>query len=260
MTFKNIAMNVPGQIRVLGLTTILTVSLLIPSGVRAASDENSEEIALSLATLLRASRAVISDSQSLINDATKGDKGLSGEAVLSRAKQNYEKATNESLDNIDPSTLQGELLKAELEAIVEVMEAAQARINEQGVGFKGFLPAIFARLVTESFRAKKGEVADLKLTAPMDYVRNRANRPDKWELNVIETRFKAADHPKGQHFAEMAQKKGKSAYRLILPEYYKESCLKCHGEPKGERDLTGGKKEGGRLGELGGAISVTLFN
>ena len=29
--------------------------------------------------------------------------------------------------------------------------------------------------------------------------------------------------------------------------------------PKGERDITGGKKEGGQLGELGGAISVLIF-
>ena len=57
----------------------------------------------------------------------------------------------------------------------------------------------------------------------------------------------------------MAMKKGKQAFRLILPEYYKESCLGCHGGPKGERDITGGKKEGGVLGELGGAISVAIY-
>ncbi|MEE8532920.1 MAG: hypothetical protein V3S95_05135 [Alphaproteobacteria bacterium] len=32
-----------------------------------------------------------------------------------------------------------------------------------------------------------------------------------------------------------------------------------HGEPKGERDATGDKKEGGQLGELGGAISVAIY-
>ena len=58
----------------------------------------------------------------------------------------------------------------------------------------------------------------------------------------------------------MADKNGKQAYRLILPEYYKESCLGCHGGSKGELDITGGKKEGGVLGQLGGAISVTIFN
>ena len=58
--------------------------------------------------------------------------------------------------------------------------------------------------------------------------------------------------------AELAKKKGRDAYRLILPEYYKKSCLGCHGGPKGSRDITGGKREGGKEGQLGGAISVTL--
>ena len=51
----------------------------------------------------------------------------------------------------------------------------------------------------------------------------------------------------------------RDAFRLLIPEYYGKSCLGCHGEPKGERDITGGKKEGGRLGELGGAISVSIY-
>ncbi len=51
----------------------------------------------------------------------------------------------------------------------------------------------------------------------MNYVRNRANRPDKWENDVIENQFKSGSHPKGQHVAAMAEKKGKQAFRLILP-------------------------------------------
>ncbi len=47
---------------------------------------------------------------------------------------------------------------------------------------------------------------------------------------------------------------------MMVPEYYKQSCLACHGEPKGKRDITGGRKEGGKLGELGGAISVVIFH
>ena len=64
---------------------------------------------------------------------------------------------------------------------------------------------------------------------------------------------------KGKAFSEQASVDGKGAFRFILPEYYGESCLSCHGTPKGERDITGGKKEGGVLGELGGAISLIIF-
>lgn len=241
------------------VTIAFTLAVVVGTGSVATAGKSNEEIALGMATLLRSARAVISKNQKLINDESKGDKGLTGEFVLETAKKSFQEKTGVDVDSLDPSTLEGELLLAEMESVVEVMDEAQEMINEKGVGFKGFLPAIFARLVTEKFRARKGAVADIKLTAPKVYVRNRANRPDKWEHNVIENQFKSPSHPKGQHVAETADKKGKQAFRLILPEYYKESCLACHGGPKGERDITGGKKEGGTLGELGGAISVVIY-
>ena len=224
--------------------------------VKAATDE---ETALSLATLLRASRAVIGKNQKHINDPNVGDKGLSADAVVKAAKANYEKAAGHSLDSIDAKSAQGKLLQAELQAIIEVMDKAQENINQKGKGLKGFLPAVFARLVTQKFKASAAGAATLKLTAPKSYVRNRANRPDKWESNVIETKFRTAGHPKNQHVTMTGKVKGKDAFRLILPEYYKQGCLACHGEPKGEKDITGGKKEGGKLGEAGGAISVVIF-
>ena len=117
-----------------------------------------------------------------------------------------------------------------LTAITDVMNEAQALINEQGKGFKGFLPAIFARLVATNFNTNMEGKMIIKLTAPKKYVRNRKNRPDKWEDSIIQTKFMAADYTKGQPFAENDTHKGKPAYRYILPEYYKESCLGCHGE------------------------------
>ncbi|NKB60217.1 MAG: DUF3365 domain-containing protein [Alphaproteobacteria bacterium] len=225
-------------------------------GVAADSDET---IAVSLATMLRASRAVISKNQKHINDANIGDKGLSTAVVVAKAKENYKKATGTDVDSIDPASLHGKLIKAQLAAIAKVMDNAQGTINKKGVSLKGFLPAVFARLVAEGFTANVSGQATLKLTAPKSYVRNRSNRPDAWENNVIESMFKSADHPKNKHVAEAANVKGKKAFRVILPEYYGKSCLSCHGGPKGERDITGGKKEGGTLGELGGAISVAIF-
>ena len=90
--------------------------------------------------------------------------------------------------------------------------------------------------------------------------RNRRNRPDAWESKIIEEQFRSASYEKNKPFAERADYKGTEAYRFILPEYYGESCLSCHGQPKGERDITGGMKEGGKLGELGGAISLVILD
>jgi len=46
--------------------------------------------------------------------------------------------------------------------------------------------------------------------------------------------------------------------RVMDPEYASASCLTCHGGPKGERDMSGMKKEGWKEGDLAGAVSVIL--
>jgi hypothetical protein len=231
---------------------VLATSLLIPDIVLAQSQATESQ---ELTILYRAARKVISDNQGHINNAEIGDKGLSGEAVSKKTLENYANASGKKLDIKSLSKAE----TAMLDAVKAVMAENQDLINEQGVGLKGFLPAIFARQVANKFNGNMAGKMSIKLTAPKKYVRNRANRPDKWEHNIIETMFKATDYQKGKAFYENAKVKGKEAFRFILPEYYGESCLKCHGTPKGERDITGGKKEGGVLDELGGAISLVIY-
>jgi len=233
---------------------LVCIALLITPEIPLANEK--DEISQDLTTLFRSARKVISVNQGHINKSDIGDKGLSAQSVSDKAINNYSKARSKAL-NIDSLTL-GQ--KAMLEAVKDVMNENQDLINEKGVGFKGFLPAIFARQVANKFNIKMAGKMKIKLTAPKAYVRNRANRPDKWEHNIIETMFKKSDYKKGESFSENTQVKGKNAYRFILPEYYGPSCLSCHGSPKGERDITGGKKEGGVLNELGGAISLIIYN
>jgi len=243
-------------------TPVMIALLFVPTiGLLAASantDEN-EALALDLATMFRAARKVISVNQGKINDPELGDKGLSAEAVVDMAKANYETATGHPMPEADSASLESQAQAAMFEAISDVMDAAQPLINEQGKGFEGFLPAVFARQVAEGFSEKMEGKLFIKLTAPKAYVRNRRNRPDEWENNVIENKFKTEGWESGKPFAEAGEHKGTPGFRLILPEYYGESCLKCHGSPKGDLDITGGKKEGGVLGELGGAISVVIY-
>jgi len=83
--------------------------------------------------------------------------------------------------------------------------------------------------------------------------------PDAWEEQMIKTKLQSPDWPKSKAVAEEAELNAKKAYRLLIPEYYQASCLACHGEPKGATDITGGKKEGRKLGDLGGAISAAIY-
>jgi hypothetical protein len=224
------------------------------------SDSEKTKICTETATLFRAARAVISENQGLIDDAFKGDKGLSGKVVMDKAREKFQQMTGAPLpeDTAGPA-LAIEARTAMLTSIDEVMEANHDWINEKGKGFKGFLPAVFAKMLADRFTKKMSGRMAVKLTAPKSLVRNRGNRPDEWETKVMDTKFASATYPRGQAFAERATHKKGDAWRLMVPEYYGQSCLKCHGDPKGQRDITGGLMEGGQLDQLGGAISVALF-
>jgi hypothetical protein len=70
--------------------------------------------------------------------------------------------------------------------------------------------------------------------------------------------FSDPRHPKGQAYVRNTTIDGRSVLRMIDPEYAADSCLSCHGVPKGERDITGIKKEGWKEGDFAGAISLVL--
>ncbi len=224
----------------------------------AASEAENEALADLVSTLFRSGRLVISDNQDLINDPAKGDKGLSADKVVAAAKDNYKKLASKALAAPVAGSLSEQAVNAMFASMSEVMTKNQALINEKDKAFKNFIPAVFARQTAETFTAKMKGVITVKLTAPKILVRNRSNRPDEWEHTVIEQQFKKPGYAKGKQVAEMAPYNGKTAYRYMVPEYYGPSCLSCHGDPKGERDITGGLKEGGKLGDLGGAVSVII--
>jgi hypothetical protein len=232
---------------------------LLAGGAPALATTDEEATALNLANLLRAGRAVISAKQELINDSTIGDKGLTGDVVLAETVARFEESTGIDPTAVDPESPMGELFQAQMAAIAEVMTEAQDSINQPGVGFKGFVPAIFARLVTERFKEKVGDRAEIKVTAPEALVRNRKARPDPWESEHIEKQLLSPAWPEGQVFSTVAHSGGREAFRVLVPEYYSAGCLTCHGEPQGEIDVTGYPKEGGKVGDLGGVISITLF-
>lgn len=245
--------------------SIMAAALVaLPLGVfssSAASGGEAEDIATGerLAALLRASRSIVSGHQTLINDPAIGDKGIDGDRLVEEAIALYVERVGEPPVSDTLSESERALAEAQIAAIREVTDEHENEIDTEGVGFKGFIPAVFGRLVNERFADKVGTEARIKVTAPVDLVRNRKARPDDWERNIIESRFLSPDWPKGEAYVEESEFDGRPAFRMLLPEYYSESCLTCHGQPKGEVDVTGYPKEGGSEGDLAGAISITLF-
>jgi hypothetical protein len=243
---------------VLGLAALTAWYFAAPKHGPAQAEDNGM-IADSLAAMLRASMAVIASKQGKINDPAVGDKDLDGKTVLAESVKRYQQETGRDPDAIDAASRHGRLLRAQMDAIVEVMNKNQSMLNAKGIGFKGFIPAVFARLVNVEFGIRAKGEAEIKNTAPPSLVRNREAGPDAWETSIIASKFLSTDWPKGRPFSATVQDKGQSAFRMMVPEYYGQSCLSCHGEPKGQLDITGYPKEGGKLGQLGAAISITLY-
>lgn len=241
------------------LAALLVGCGLALASVVAAGEAEDIEIGNRLAELLRAGRSIVSNYQMLINDPTIGDKGLGSDRFVKEAVSLYTEHMGSDPFEGDLSARDRRLIEAQLEAMREVVDEHQDDLNREGIGFKGFVPAIFARLINEKFATKVGTEARVRVTAPEQLVRNRKSLPDPWENQIIENVFSDPNRPRDAAYMEVTEVDGRPAFRMLMPEYYTDSCLTCHGEPKGQIDVTGYPKEGGKAGDLGGAISIVLF-
>jgi Protein of unknown function (DUF3365) len=242
-----------------GICAALVLALVADMPALSRPAEEDALIAKSLATMLSAGRTVISKNQDRINDPNIGNKGIDGKMVTAEASEIYKKVTQIDPASIDPNSLHGRLIRMQMDSFAEVMDVHQETLNRQGVGFKGFIPAVFSRLVNEAFGRRASGIAEIKVSAPPLLIRNPKMRPDEWETEVIKTKLLSPSWPKGQSYTAAALKDGVQAERTVIPEYYGRSCLSCHGTPQGEIDITGFPKEGVNEGDLGGIISITLY-
>ena len=189
-----------------GICAALVLALVTNAPASSRTAEEDAQTGKSLATMLRSVRIVISKNQDRINDPNIGNKGLDGKAALAEAGAIYQQASGTAPASIDPNSLHGRLIRMQMDSIAEVMEAHQETINRQGVGFKGFIPAVFARLVNEAFGRRAAGMADIKVTAPPQLIRNPKVQPDEWELEVIRTRLMSASSPKDQSYSASVEK------------------------------------------------------
>src|SRR5256714_10473390 len=208
--------NCAGLLRVAMIAGLIVIGAPAVLAQTVASEEDAV-IAQSLAEMLRDARAIVSNNQNRINDPEIGDKGLTADVVLNQAIETYKKNMGVDPTTIDPASRQGRLMRAMMAAIREVMDANQPAINAKGIGFKAFIPAVFGRLVGEAFaRLAKGE-AELKVTAPLELVRNRKARPDGFEESIIKTKLVDPAWPRGQAYTAMADAAGRPGYPVLVP-------------------------------------------
>ncbi|ALA59602.1 Tll0287-like domain-containing protein [Nitrospira moscoviensis] len=225
----------------------------LPEQIRA----EAEETARLLAKLLQSGRLVIEHNQALIDDPHRGDKGFTPEVFERQLREEFRRRTGIDLSTLSQTSttfavppLARELLPALIDASRDVVRDAQVVINQRGIGYKNFIPATYGSQAAARF-SKRSHV-QLKQTTLEP--RNPKNEPDDYERSVLQW---LAGRPNGEAYVSELTDAGKTL-RVMMPIYYVRECLACHGEPKGEWDISGYPKEGAKEGDLAGAISVRI--
>ncbi|HWH69491.1 MAG TPA: ATP-binding protein, partial [Candidatus Sulfotelmatobacter sp.] len=86
-------------------------------------------------------------------------------------------------------------------------------------------------------------------------VRRPENAPDDFDREAL-NRF--LQNPGLPEYFRSVDEGGVPYFRYAIPLKAEKECLVCHGQPVGELDIAGYRKEGLQEGDLAGAISVTL--
>lgn len=147
------------------------------------------------------------------------------------------------------------VLATSVSAAWDFMEYEQDNINTDRDGthnFKGLHCSLVGKSVGELFSRKTDY--RYKLRYIRENPRSVRDVPDELEQEAL-TAFADGEQ---EYYRFDTDESGQRVFRYIEAIYLKESCLDCHGQPQGELDETGFEKEGMSVGDLSGAVSITM--
>lgn len=148
----------------------------------------------------------------------------------------------------------GQVLAQQMDAVWEFMASNQDRLEqisytEDGI-YQGLHCAIVGRSIGQLFTSQSSYTTRFVNFNP----RNQADQPDDYESAALE----AFSSGSTTEYFGITEYEGEEVFRYLAPMRIEENCLDCHGEPKGEIDVTGYAKEGWKIGDVGGAISIVM--
>ena len=127
-------------------------------------------------------------------------------------------------------------------------------INSDSTGkyeFKHLNPAAVGKGIGDLFNKASGY--KFKQTRPV--VRDPDNSPDNFEFQSMK---ELAANRKLAEVYGYDVLEGTRMFRYLVPLYYDDSCMPCHGKPAGTRDIAGHLREGHLPGSFAGALSITF--
>lgn len=149
-----------------------------------------------------------------------------------------------------------QLISTQMAASWQFMNINQDLINttrENEYEYKGLHCAIVTKSVGKIFSSRNNAVKT-HLTALEP--RNEGDSPDAFEVEALKGFL--ADPEMQEYYEVVESAAGVKVYRYLSRLTITESCLECHGEPVGVIDKTGYPREGLKVGDLAGAISMEI--
>lgn len=224
------------------------------SGVPLQTILELETTARLLAILLDSGRNVINEYQVLPDEQEKTEKVFTPELFERQLQEVFRSRSGTDLSDLEVARVPArakKLLKELALVSIQVVAEAHPEINRRDGGVKEFIPAIYGARVAARFTERTHVRLKQTALAP----RNALNAPDMIERAALEA-FADPSYPLEKVISEVTAESG--SLRLMFPLYMTRTCLDCHGDPKGELDRTGYPREGLRLGQNAGAISVVI--
>lgn len=213
-----------------------------------------ETTARLLAVLLDSGRNVINEYHVLLDEQEKTEKEFTADLFEQQLLDVFRGRSGTDLRDLEAARIPvraKKLLKELVETSKQVVAEAQAENQRVGGEPKELIPAIFGSRAAARFTERTHVRLKQTALAP----RNPLNAPDLAERTALES-FADPSYPLEKVISEITAKSG--SFRLMFPLYTTRKCLDCHGDPKGELDRTGYPREGLRLGQNAGAISVVI--
>lgn len=146
-----------------------------------------------------------------------------------------------------------EVLAEEMRAVWDFIDINQDNINRNEDGTfrtKHLVCVVAAKSVSTLFTTN----SDYTIRFINQVPRQAASAPDEFEARAFEA-FAANPNLEAYYDIEYNGDEQR-VFRYVEPLYVTETCLECHGDPAGELDQYGYKKEGMQVGDIGGAMSI----
>ena len=144
----------------------------------------------------------------------------------------------------------GDQMDAVWDYVDQNQPAANAYVQEFGEVARGLVCVTAVKSIARDFnRDNEGEIRVVALNP-----RNKEDSPDEFEQQALQA-F-AADETLEEYSGVGTSADGVETYYYLRPKRVTASCLSCHGDPAGETDPLGYKKEGLVEGAVKGAVSI----